>query len=99
MPEFCKFQGPVCVVTWFPTDLVCVCVSCPQLIYPYFITSNNSVFICPGPSLISMKLEDLDIEIDILDKRWVVVRNYHSDDVPFGVRKVTPAMFTFRETQ
>ncbi|MFW9889649.1 MAG: hypothetical protein ACFFER_15785 [Candidatus Thorarchaeota archaeon] len=25
------------------------------------------------------------------------MRNYHSDDIPFDVRKVTYAMFTFRE--
>ncbi len=46
-----------------------------------------------------MNLEDLDVEIDIsfLGTRWIVIRNYHSDDIPFGIRGKTPAMFTYRE--
>lgn len=46
-----------------------------------------------------MNLEDLDVEIDIsfLGNRWIVIRNYHSDDIPFGLRGKTPAMFTYQE--
>ncbi|MFQ5833747.1 MAG: hypothetical protein ACE5H4_13655 [Candidatus Thorarchaeota archaeon] len=46
-----------------------------------------------------MTPDDLDtvIDVQLFNHRWTILRNYHSDDVPYGERGRTHGMFALRE--